>query len=125
MVDMVIQSLFLKSSIPLLGKDWGVGHGHTEPSSEKLSTSSRTGKGWCAGLVLSLPHRSSALSLLGKGRVPHIVPEDRVDGVCDHDHELCLRLTREQQSWVASLLNFGAFTAGPISGQCLQDEASR
>ena len=46
-------------------------------------------------------------------------------GVCDYDHELCLRLTREQQSWVASLLNFGAFTAGPISGQCLQDEASR
>ena len=46
-------------------------------------------------------------------------------GVCDHDHELCLRLTREQQSWVASLLNFGAFTAGPISGQCLQDGASR
>ena len=89
MVDMVIQSLFLKSSIPFLGKDWGVGHGHTEPSSEKLSTSSRTGKGWCAGLVLSLPHRSSALSLLGKGRVPHIVPEDRVDGVYDHDHLLC------------------------------------
>ena len=27
-----------------------------------------------------------------------------------------LRLDLEQQSWVASLLNFGAFTAGPISG---------
>ena len=28
------------------------------------------------------------LALLGKGRVPHIVPEDRVDGVYDHDHLL-------------------------------------
>lgn len=41
-------------------------------------------------------------------------------GLCDHDigegEGLCLRLTRDQQSWVASLLNFGAFTAGPISG---------
>ena len=45
-------------------------------------------------------------------------------GDCDLDHDpdldpgagLCLRLTREEQSWVASLLNFGAFTAGPISG---------
>ena len=51
-------------------------------------------------------------------------------GVCDTDlgpgdTGLCLRLTREEQSWVASLLNFGAFTAGPISGQCLEDEASR
>ena len=27
-----------------------------------------------------------------------------------------LRLDLEQQSWVASLLNFGAFTAGPITG---------
>ena len=27
-----------------------------------------------------------------------------------------LRLDLEQQSWVASLLNFGAFTAGPLSG---------
>ena len=51
-------------------------------------------------------------------------------GVCDTDHDLgpgdtglCLRLTREEQSWVASLLNFGAFTAGPISGQCLEDKA--
>ena len=25
-------------------------------------------------------------------------------------------LTLDQQSWVASLLNFGAFTAGPITG---------
>ena len=44
-------------------------------------------------------------------------------GLCDTDigegDGLCLRLTRDQQSWVASLLNFGAFTAGPISGQCL------
>ena len=30
--------------------------------------------------------------------------------------ELGLQLDTEQQSWVASLLNFGAFTAGPISG---------
>ena len=30
--------------------------------------------------------------------------------------DLGLQLDTEQQSWVASLLNFGAFTAGPISG---------
>ena len=34
--------------------------------------------------------------------------------------EACLLLTREEQSWVASLLNFGAFTAGPISGQSVR-----
>ena len=28
----------------------------------------------------------------------------------------CLELSREQQTWVASLLNFGAFTAGPVAG---------
>ena len=28
-----------------------------------------------------------------------------------------LVLSPDQQSWVASLLNFGAFTAGPISGE--------
>ena len=27
-----------------------------------------------------------------------------------------LLLSREEQSWVASLLNFGAFTAGPLAG---------
>ena len=26
-------------------------------------------------------------------------------------------LTKDEQSWVASLLNFGAFTAGPLSGK--------
>ena len=34
---MIIHSLLLKSYPILLGKGMGVGHGHTKPSSEKLS----------------------------------------------------------------------------------------
>ena len=30
--------------------------------------------------------------------------------------DLPMVLTLDQQSWVASLLNFGAFTAGPLAG---------
>ena len=42
----VIQSTLLRSSRLLLGKGRGGGHGHTEPSSQKLSSSSGKEKGW-------------------------------------------------------------------------------
>ena len=35
---------------------------------------------------------------------------------CSNSCDGLLLLSVEQQSWVAALLNFGAFTAGPISG---------
>ena len=46
------QALLLDEEAPnqFLTSGRGYGQGHTEPSSQKLS-SSRTGKGWCAGLV--------------------------------------------------------------------------
>ena len=46
MVVTVIHSLSLESSRPLLGKGSGCGHGHTQPSSGKLSSSYGKGKGW-------------------------------------------------------------------------------
>ena len=48
------QALLLDEEAPnqFLTNGRGGGQGHTEPSSQKLSSSSsRTGKGWCAGLV--------------------------------------------------------------------------
>ena len=47
------QALLLDEEAPnqFLTSGRGGGQGHTEPSSQKLSSSSRTGKGWCAGLV--------------------------------------------------------------------------
>ena len=44
----------------------------------------------------------------------HVVPGLSGDHVAN---VTTLVLSPDQQSWVASLLNFGAFTAGPISGE--------
>ena len=49
-VVMVIHSLPLKGSPPLLGNGRGGGHGHTHPSSVKLPSSSGKVKGWWSGL---------------------------------------------------------------------------
>ena len=43
---MVIQSILLRISLPLLGKGRGGGHGHTEPSSEKFSSSGKGEEWW-------------------------------------------------------------------------------
>ena len=45
-VVMVIHSLPLKSFPPFLGNGRGLGHGHTQPSSEKNSSSYGKGEGW-------------------------------------------------------------------------------
>ena len=45
-VVMVIHSLPLRSSPPLLGNGKDGGHGHTEPSFQKLSSSAGEGKGF-------------------------------------------------------------------------------
>ena len=43
--------------------------------------------------------------------LPQLSPQS-----CQESCEGLLILTVEEQSWVAALLNFGAFTAGPITG---------
>ena len=50
-VVMVIQSFLPKDCLVPLGIGRGGGHVHTQPSSQKLSSSSWNGKGWCVGLV--------------------------------------------------------------------------
>ena len=64
---MVIHSLLLNCSPPFLQKGRGGSHGHTQPSSHKLSSFSWKREGMVVMMIQSLPLKSSS-PLLGKGR---------------------------------------------------------
>ena len=66
-VVMVIHSLPLRSSPPLLGNGRDAGHGHTQPPSKKLSTSSWKGKGWWSWPYRAVFQKLSSSTGKGKG----------------------------------------------------------